>query len=113
MVKAVREVTKWDVEYRQPNHVYLLDGDKIIAYQKWGMGEPEYLKTPLKIDRRGRKFEELQHSPFDVKQEPQPNFIVRVKGSKGEEYEVNTQENTCTCKGFVFRGDCKHIKELA
>jgi hypothetical protein len=112
-MRAYREITKWDCEYRQPNHVYLMEGDTVLAYIKWGEGEPEYLRTPLKIDRRGRKFEELAENPFEVKEQVQPSFIVRVKGSKGNEYEVNTQEHTCTCPGFIFRGDCKHVKELA
>lgn len=113
MVKAVKETTVWNCEHTQPNHIYLMEGDTVLAYIKWGKGEPEYLRTPLKIDRRGRKFEELKDNPFEVKLQEQPSFIVRVKGSKGNEYEVNTAEHTCTCPGFTFRGDCKHIKELA
>lgn len=113
VMKAVKEITVWKgVDYRTPNHVYLLDGDKIIAYQKWGEGLPEYLKNPIKIDRRGRKFVELATHPFDTTPAEQPSFIVRVKGSKGNEYEVNTEEHTCTCPGFVFRGNCRHVKEL-
>jgi hypothetical protein len=44
-MQILEEVTKWEVDYRQPNHVYLLDGDKIVAYQKWGNGDVEYLPT--------------------------------------------------------------------
>ena len=37
-----------------------------------------------------------------------------VQGSKGAEYRVTLGANSsCTCPGFTFRGDCKHIKELA
>ena len=105
---AVREITQWNVEYRQPNHTYLLDGDKIIAYIKWHEGEPEYLRTPLKLDRRGRKFEELKINPFSVKVESK---LIEFKGSKGNSYFVDPEAQTCTCPGFTFRGDCKHIKE--
>lgn len=108
---AVRETTKWDVEYKQPNHVYLMEGDKIYAYIKWGEGDAEWFKNPIRIDKRGRKFEELKANPFEVKEE-QPSFIVRVKGSKGNTYDVDTDAKTCTCPGFTFRGACKHISEL-
>lgn len=107
-MKAYQEVTVWQVEYRQPNHQYLLDGDRIVAYRKWCEGEPEFLKHPIRIDRRGRKFIEIDDSVFgDLKKEK--SSTITVKGSKGNSYEVNTVEKTCTCPGFVFRGKCKHL----
>ena len=110
-MEALRETTVWDVEYRQPNHIYLLDGDKIKAYIKWGEGPVEWLSGKIKIDRRGRKFEKVDIRLFDVK-EQKKDYILAVPGSKGNTYYVNTQEGTCTCPGFTFRGACKHTKEL-
>jgi hypothetical protein len=63
-MEVIKEVTVWNVEYRQPNHVYLMDGEKVIAYQKWGEGEPIYYTTKQKLDKRGRKFEKVKVSPF-------------------------------------------------
>lgn len=111
MVSAVREVTVWKVDYLQPNHDYLLDGDRILAYRKWGQGPVIKLSGAMKIDRRGRKFEKLDPSVFDTVEE-KSSYIVEVEGSKGAVYQVNTEERTCTCPGFTFRGDCKHVKEL-
>lgn len=114
---AVKETTVWDSTI-QANHTYLLDGDKMVAYIKFGKGDPFYFKSPIRIDKRGRKFEELKKNPFkdwakllkahiDVVETP--SFIKKVPGSKpGVTYEVNTDENTCTCPGFQFRGKCKH-----
>lgn len=36
-----------------------------------------------------------------------------VEGSKGNKYTVSRSGNrlTCTCPGFSFRHDCKHIKQ--
>ena len=106
---AVQETTVWDVEYKQPNHIYLLDGDKAVAYIKWGQGEPFYFKNPLRIDKRGRKFVELKKNPFKV--EIKSN-IVKVSGSKGDTYFVDLDSQTCTCAGFQFRGRCKHIESV-
>jgi len=41
---------------------------------------------------------------------PEPD-IRHVKGSRGEIYDVVTFEGkvTCTCMGFKYRGDCKHL----
>jgi len=36
----------------------------------------------------------------------------RTKGSKGNSYFVNVEEKTCTCPGFTFRGNCKHVEAL-
>lgn len=65
-LQVIKEVTVWDVDYRQPNHVYLMDGDKVIAYQKWGEGEPIYFDTKRKLDKRYRKFEPVLVSPFNA-----------------------------------------------
>jgi len=106
---AVQETTTWDVEYKQPNHVYLMDGDKAHAYIPWGKGEAHYFKTPLRIDRRGRKFIELKNNPFKVKIKTN---LVEVLGSKGDKYFVDVDNKTCTCTGFQFRGRCKHIEQV-
>ena len=65
-MEVIREITKWDVDYRQPNHVYLMDGDKVVAYQKWGQGEPIYFQAKRKLDKRYRKFEPVLISPFSA-----------------------------------------------
>jgi hypothetical protein len=65
MLEAVREVTKWTgLSYTPPNHDYLLDGNRIVAYRRWGQGPciPQNIK--LMLDRRGRKFVKLNPNPF-------------------------------------------------
>ena len=113
-MEAVRETTVWTgVEYQQPNHDYLLDGDRVVAYRPWGTAEIRVLKGKIKIDRRGRKFERLEPNPFEgfdtAAKEP---MVLEVKGSKGNSYFVNLEEKTCTCPGFTFRGRCKHTEAL-
>lgn len=111
-MEAVREVTVWNCEFKQPNHDYLLDGDRIIAYRKWGQGEVIKMSGKLKIDRRGRKFVKLVPNPFE-EVENKDSDLIEIKGSKGNSYFVNLAEKTCTCPGFTFRGACKHVKEVA
>ena len=112
-MEAVREVTVWTgVEYRQPNHDYLLDGDRIVAYRPWGTGKIIRGSGKIKIDRRGRKFEPLDPNPFTELDAKKESMVVEVKGSKGNSYFVNVEEKTCTCPGFTFRGACKHVAEI-
>lgn len=106
---AVLEVTNWDLGF-QPNHIYLVDGDKAHAYIPYGKGEPRFFASPMRLDRARRKFKELSKNPFgDVK--PQAN-LIKIMGSKGDTYFVDPAEGTCTCPGFKFRGACKHLKDV-
>ena len=125
-MEAVREVTVWnDLDYTMPNHTYLLDGDKMLAYIKAGTVEPFWFKKPIKVSRSYRKFQKADIGLFDqspnwksllkefVETAPALPFIKKVQGSKPNTwYEVDTNAKTCTCSGFTFRGTCKHIKEL-
>jgi hypothetical protein len=103
-MQAYKEITDWT----SPNHIYLLDGNNLVAYIKQDETEPFYFKNPIKgFDRRGRKFIELTDNPFEVKV---TSSLREVKGSKGDSYFVNDTEGTCTCPGFSFRGKCKHME---
>lgn len=115
-MKIYQEITEWDEkEYSVPNHVYLMDGDKVYAYSKQGKETPHYFKTFLRINRRGRKFVELKNNPWKFKiQTPEPvGREWKVVGSKGDTYTVREDGDTwsCTCSGFTFRGKCRHLDE--
>jgi len=107
-MEAVREITVW--KHHAPNHTYLLDGANLVAYIKNGTTEPFYFKNPIKgFSRSGRKFEKLKSNPFKVSVK---SSLIEVMGSKGSVYYVDPDSKTCTCSGFIFRGACKHIKDL-
>lgn len=109
-MEAVRETTDWG-NVSCANHTYLLDGTKLVAYIKQGETVPFYFKNPINgFDTRYRTFEKLKTNPFKVK--PKKSAVIEVAGSKGSVYYVDVEQKTCTCPGFQFRGDCKHIKEL-
>lgn len=122
-LKIIEEVTIWDVPYRQPNHVYLVSGDKVLAYSRWGESKPEYFTNPNRLDRRGRKFVEVKKNrwKFDLTVRIEPEVAGRsqgqiwtVTGSKGDEYTVSLDSGrwSCTCPGHGFRGRCRHVDEI-
>jgi len=112
-MKWFAEVTEW--KDLAPNHVYLMDDAKnqMYAYVPTGATKPTVFKVPIRIDIRGRKF---KINPVQFKTDirpPEPEGRVwEVKGSKGDIYKVTEVrgEYSCSCSGFKFRGDCKHIK---
>ena len=123
-LKIVEEVTDWDVDYRQPNHVYLMSGDRALAYVPWGRGKPVYFKNFQRIDRRGRKFVEVKKNPwkFDLsitveeEQTSKPTGQTwEVEGSKGSRYIVSLDSGrwSCSCPGHGFRGRCRHVDQLS
>lgn len=109
-MKAILETTLWDTPV--PNHTYLVDGTKLVAYIRQGTTEPVYFKQPIKgFDVRRRTFTELKVNPF--KSPPTQAHTQTVLGSKpGVTYTLNLDDNTCTCPGFQFRGSCKHVRQL-
>jgi len=102
-MEALRETTGGQF----PAHIYLLDGNNLVSYIKSGETEPFYFKNPIKgFDKRGRKFAIVTPNPFKVKTQ---SNLIKVKGSKGNEYTIDTDAQTCNCPGFTFRGSCKHL----
>ena len=108
-MEAVIETTVWN-DSNNANHTYLLDGTKMVAYISVGSTTPFYFKKPITIDKRGRKFTPVKPNPFKAVKEK--STIIKVSGSKGNIYSIDTEDKTCTCPGYTYRGSCKHIKEL-
>ena len=108
-MQAMKEITVWEGSL-QANHIYLLDGDKMLAYIRKGTEDEFWFKTPIRIDKRGRKFQEVENLFTGLG--GSIRNTKEVVGSKGQTYIINLDDNTCTCPGFTFRGDCKHVKEL-
>ena len=98
------------------NGTYLLDDSKtkLYAYVSPGSGTPKQFKNPIKIDTRGRKFVESSTQYKIVTREEPEGRVWVVKGSKGDEYKITELDGhlNCTCSGFRFRGDCKHVKSI-
>ena len=107
-----------DYKDTTPNGIYLLDDSKtkMYAFKPKGTGEVKVFKNAIKIDTRGRKFavNSIQFKTKLKEDEPDGRVWV-VKGSKGDEYRVSELNGnlSCTCSGCRFRGDCRHVKNVA
>jgi len=114
-MKFFRETTA-DWASPTPNHVYLLNNtkDKMYGYIKAGTDEVTVVKKAYRFDARRRTFaevKELGEIDLDTVKGETWNFT----GSKGDTYIVQKIDNMlkCSCPGFTYRGDCKHVKEIS
>ena len=85
----------------------------MYGYIRRGTDVAETFKKPYRFDTRGRSFvvvKELGEIDLDLVKAETWKFM----GSKGNEYVVQKIDNMlqCTCPGYVFRGNCKHVKEV-
>lgn len=109
-MQALQETTEWPNK-ASPNHTYLLDGDKLVAYIRSGTTKPKYFTTPIKgFSKSRRKFVSASLDLFEFP--TQVSSVREVVGSKGDVYIINLDEGTCTCPGYTYRGACKHTKQL-
>ena len=115
-MKWFAETTEW-ADAKSPNHIYLLDDSKskMYAYRPFGTGKIQVFKNPIRLDVRGRKFKvNPEQYKTRVEEQVPEGRVVEVKGSKGEVYRVTELNGnySCTCSGFKFRGECKHVKQV-
>jgi len=101
-MEALRETTDWAA----PNHTYLLNGTKCLAFIPYGSDQPQYFTNPLSFHKRGRTFARASVKLFKAKPNPR---LVRIAGSRGAVYWLDPDAGTCTCPGYTYRGACKHI----
>lgn len=112
-MKAIRETTLWDTPI--PNHMYLLDGDALMAYIPQGAVAAHWFSKPIKrFDSRRRTFEPVAPALFGPGPSTQATPQIRtVAGSKpGVTYTLNLDRGSCSCPGFTFRGACKHVQHM-
>lgn len=107
-MRIMQETTRW--EGNTPNHVYVMNDamTRMIAYVPQGSKQVKKFSQPIPIDTRGRTFVELDGVSAA---EPDPEVKV-VEGSKGQKYRLVREDDQwqCSCPGFKFRGQCKHVE---
>lgn len=89
-----------------------------VVYEKWYKPNQVGLTTgqdwfPVRVVERHR-IVEVNDLPVDYTEPASDRIEKKVQGSKGNEYTVVKEygKSTCTCPGFTFRGQCKHLLEL-
>jgi len=134
-MEILKEITNWQVDYRQPNHTYLINNkNQIIAYAKWHSNDIMIFKTRSVLNKRYRKFEKVNHSGLsklinqfkseDNKSENKSTTFTksintRIFKVKSKDKEYNVEYNTlghyfvCSCVGFGYRRKCRHVDAVA
>jgi hypothetical protein len=133
-MEILKEVTQWNVDYRQPNHTYLVNKKgQIVAYAKWHSNEIDIINSRHTLNKRYRKFVVDNHkglsklipqfiSEDNEKKEKvifsKSNNIRRFKvKSKDREYIVEfnkiSKNITCQCIGYSYRRKCKHADAVS
>ena len=87
--------------------------DKMFAYVAVGSVKVQEFAKPIKFSVSRRKFREVANTwGYTVDEQPAGRTWT-VAGSKGSEYVVTELDGvkTCTCPGFKFRGNCRHITQ--
>ena len=117
-MKAFLETTEW-ADGSATNHVYWMNDSKEKMYAFAPLGDKKAVKVfknPIRINTRGRKFKEVKNTFgfVDASVPLTANPTWTVTGSKGSTYTVELDEGVyiCTCAGFKFRGNCKHVMEI-
>ena len=107
MIKILREITGTVNGFTYQPHLYYVRGDKLVWFQvgDYSRGLDKYA-VPKKFDRARRKFETIGEI-----EEETPANIVEVAGSNGNRYQVDLDGKNCSCPGYKFRGNCKHIEQ--
>lgn len=113
-MKCFQETTQWDNE-KIPNHIYFLSDSKseMYAYVMAGTNVVKKFVEPIRFHIKGRKFKEVPNTwKFSRDEQKLEGETWNVVGSKGNIYTVSKTQTdwSCTCPGFQYKSDCKHIK---
>ena len=114
---------KWLLEItpgaQYPLHIYYANDErsKIVGYIVQGTKELKKFSSPLPIVIRGRKFRELKvyaedDSAYFESHSKQVNTSLVI--GRVRDYTISKigDKVTCTCPGYQFRRNCKHVREF-
>jgi hypothetical protein len=114
-MQVLWETTEWTDT--TVNNVYFMDDSKskMYAYVVKGTMEVFEFKKPIRIDLRGRSFVSIPNIWHYASPEVTIPTEWTVLGSNGAKYIVRKDGTSynCTCPGYTYRGDCRHVKEQA
>jgi predicted nucleic acid-binding Zn finger protein len=101
MIEILQEVTDWG-KYPVANGVYHVNSAGQLVQHN-----DKVFKNPIKqFSKARRKFTKIGERPEELSSD-----VVIVKGSNGNTYTI--EDGKCSCPGYTFRGNCKHVKEIS
>lgn len=99
MIDILQEITDWG-KYPVANGVYHVNSAGQLVQHN-----DKVFKNPIKqFSKSRRKFTKIGERPEELASD-----IIQVKGSNGKVYIID--DGKCSCPGYTFRGNCKHVKE--
>ena len=80
------------------------------GYIMLGSADMKLFKSPIRFDTRGRSFQYV--SDYSQDDSAGDTAVIEVQGSKGDKYYVRLKDSAaeCSCTGFKYRGECKHLE---
>jgi len=101
MIEILQEITDWG-KYPVANGVYHVNSAGQLVQHN-----DKVFKNPIKqFSKARRKFTKIGERPEELSSD-----VVIVKGSNGNTYTI--EDGKCSCPGYTFRGNCKHVKEIS
>jgi len=98
MIEILQEITEWKDMPNVKNGIYHVNGAGHLVQHN-----DTVFKNPLKgFSKTRRKFKKIGEYEEEL-----PSDAITVQGSNGKTYVI--QDGKCSCPGFTFRGNCKHI----
>lgn len=101
------------------SHLYACPQPEYFVYEGDEVESPKWAKDSLCLTTNNKDFpiriidrsRIVEINSAKMQQFEPRDKVIMVKGSRGETYTVTIDKNgaSCTCKGFQFRGSCKHI----
>ena len=99
MIEILQEVTDWG-DYSVANGIYHVNSAGQLVQHN-----DTVFKNPIKqFSKARRQFVKIGERPEEFSKD-----VIVVQGSGGKTYTI--EDGKCSCPGFTFRGDCKHVKE--
>jgi len=99
MIEILQETTDWG-KYPVKNGIYHVNSAGQLVQHN-----DVVFKNPIKqFSKARRKFVKIGERPEEFSKD-----VIVVQGSGGKTYTI--EDGKCSCPGFTFRGDCKHVKE--
>ena len=97
MIEILQEITDWG-DQKIANGIYHVNGaGQLVQYND------KVFKNPMKqFSKSRRKFTKIGE-----REEALAPGVKTVQGSNGKVYTIDNGK--CSCPGYTFRGNCKHI----